>query len=167
MQAAWTQKRGYMGKMDRFYPPGYEWRGELYSVGILWLLAFFLSWEYLFGLYRMTNRLYYYQEGHWIVYSNAVADSFAETVGRSWLGYAAPLLFLVLMTLWHYFSYWRETKSIYVMRRLPRRGVVFASCVKGPALCTVAVVLAAAALYLLYLGLYWLAVPKECMPRLL
>ena len=167
MQAARPQKRGDMGKMDRFYPPGYEWREELYSVGILWLLAFFISWEYLFGLYRLTNRLYHYREGYRFVYPGAVADSFAETAGRSWLGFAAPLLFLALMTLWHCFSYWRGTKSIYVMRRLPRRGVVFASCVKGPALCAVAVVLAAAVLYLLYLGLYWLAVPKECLPRLL
>lgn len=167
MQAARPQKRGYMGKLDRFYPPGYEWREELYSVGILWALAFFLSWTYLFQLHRMTGRLYYFQGGQRLLHPDAVAEPFVKVVSMSWTGFAAPLLFLALMVIWHYFSYWRGTKSIYLMRRLPRRGVVFASCVKGPAVCAVAVVLAAAALYVLYLGLYFLAVPRECMPRLL
>ena len=167
MQAARPQKRGYMGKLDRFYPPGYEWREELYSVGILWALAFFLSWTYLFQLHRMTGRLYYFQGGQRLLHPDAVAEPFAKVVSMSWTGFAAPLLFWALRVIWHYFSYWRGTKRIYVMRRLPRRGVVFASCVKGPAVCAVAVVLAAAALSVLYLGLYFLAVPRECMPRLL
>lgn len=136
-------------------------------MGILWMLAFCLSWSYLFRLYRVTSRLYYFQDGKRFLYPDAVAEPFTKVASMSWTGFTVPLLFLALMAVWHYFSYWRGTKSIYVMRRLPRRGVVFASCVKGPTLCALAVVLAAAALYVLYLGLYWLAVPAECMPRLI
>lgn len=164
--AAVPQKRGSMERIAKFYPPGYEWQDEWKVTGCLLGLAFVLSWQYLFRLVRMTNGLYWYEGGKRFVRAEVIAESYMEVVGNSWLWFLLPIVFLALMAVWHYASYWQYTRSIYVMRRLPRRGVVLASCVQGPLLCAAVLALAAVLLSVLYLGLYWIAVPAECMPRL-
>ena len=162
------RKRGMMKvRLRKLYPPGYEWREELISAAILFGLAFLLSWQYLFRLGQMTHNLYTYDRyGERILRADALAEAFSELIQGSFRGFLLPIVFLTVMVLWHYISYWRNTKSIYVMRRLPKRGVVFLSCVKGPVFCAVLLALAAGVLWMLYLGLYWLAVPAECIPRL-
>ena len=163
------RKREMMKKrLSKLYPPGYEWREELISTAILLGLAFLLSWRYLLRLGRMITRLYAYgRNGEWFLRPDALAQSFSELIQGSFWGFFLPLVFLAVMMVWHYIFYWRHTKSIYVMRRLPRRGVVFLSCIRGPVLCAVMLAVFAGILWLLYLGLYWLAVPAECIPRLI
>lgn len=136
-------------------------------MGLLWLTAFIFSWTYLFRLERMTTNLFRYELDRAYLRSDVVAESFVEVARGSWNLFITPFVFLTMTVLLHYYSYWRDSKSIYVMRRLPRRSVVLASCVKGPALLAGIVVLATAALYGLYLGMYWLSVPAACNPRLL
>lgn len=155
-----------MIRIEKYYPPGYEWQEEWKAVGILMWMAFLLSLQYLFRLEQMTGRLYQYEDRVRIVRDGAVADSFAEVVGNGWQWFLLPIAFLVVMAAWHYASYWQHTKSIYVMRRLPKRGVVFLSCVQGPVLCVAVLSLGVALLYGLYLGIYWITVPAVCMPRL-
>ena len=154
-------------RLERLYPPGYEWREELISAAILAGLAFFISWQYLFRLDRMRRNFYVSNSmGERILRPDAAAESFAALVQGSFFGFFLPLAFLAAMAIWHYVCYWRRTKSIYVMRRLPKRGVVFASCVTGPVLCAAVLTFFMTALWGVYLGMYWLAVPAECMPRM-
>lgn len=160
------QKRGSMERIAKLYPPGYEWQDEWKATGCLLGLAFVLSWQYLFRLGRMTNGLYWYEGGKRFVRAEVMAESYVEVVGDSWLWFLLPIAFLMVMAVWHYASYWQYTRSIYVMRRLPRRGVVLASCVQGTMLCMAALLFTTVLLYVLYLGLYWITVPTECMPRL-
>ena len=155
-----------MERIAKLYPPGYEWQDEWKVTGYLLGLVFILSGQYWFRLGRMTNGLYRYEGGKRFVDAEAIAESYVEVVGNSWLWFLLPIVFLAVMAVWHYVSYWQHTRSIYVMRRLPRRGVVFVSCVQGPVLCAAVLILAVVLLYVLYLGLYWIAVPAECMPRL-
>ncbi|MDE7223066.1 MAG: hypothetical protein K2O34_04715, partial [Acetatifactor sp.] len=81
-----------------------------------------------------------------------------------WGLYVPFVLFLAATMVYHYFYYRRETKSIYLMHRLPRRSVMFASCIKGPLLGMAIGAVALAALYLLYYAIYLLAIPRECLP---
>lgn len=162
------RERGMMkDRLRKFYPPGFEWREELISLAVLFGLAFLLSWKYLFRLGQMTHNLYTYDRyGERTLRPDAFADAFSELIQGSFWGFLLPLVFLAVTVVLHYIYYWRHTKSIYVMRRLPKRGVVFFSCVKGPVLCAALLALAAGVLWVLYLGLYWLTVPAECIPRL-
>lgn len=164
-----SRERGKMKeRLRKLYPPGYEWREELISAAVLFGLAVLLSWRYLFRLGRMTWNLYTYDYTYEkrLLRPDALAEAFSELIHGSFWGFLLPLVFLAVMVIMHYIYYWKHTKSIYVMRRLPKRGVVFLSCIKGPVLCVALLVFAAGVLWMLYLGLYWLAVPAECVPRL-
>lgn len=69
-------------------------------------------------------------------------------------------LFLIVMAFYHYSYYYRGTKSIYLMRRLPAKGVLPASCVREPLFGMAAGAAVFGLLELLYYGIYLLAVPS-------
>ena len=151
-------------KSGNYFPPGYEYEQERNSAGLLLGIGAGLSLSFFRNLYRAVKALYEYENHQWGLRENAVAASFGHLVTGHWGLYVPFVLFLVAMMIYHYFYYRRETKSIYLMRRLPRRGVLFKSCVKGPLLGLGIGAAALTVLYLLYYGIYLLAIPKECLP---
>lgn len=149
---------------ENFFPPGYEYRREQNSAILLLGIGAGLSLQFFRNLYYAAGTLYEYVDYQRVLREGAIAVSFGNLVTGHWGLYVPFVLFLVAMTVYHYFYYYRETKSIYLMRRLPRRSVILASCVKGPLLGLVAGAAALAVLYLLYYGIYLLAIPRECLP---
>ena len=159
-----------MRRFEKFFPPGYGYRAELGITGVLWGGAVAVSaLRYGVELYLAVERLYrevgsgdfgnrrILRDGVWV-------EAFSELAGWYWMLSLPVLLFLAVMPLYHY-CYYRDTGSIYVMRRLPGKGITFKSCVRGPVLGAVIVLASAVLLYFLYYGIYCLGVPAECMPR--
>lgn len=154
-----------MEKLKKFYPPGYPVKAELAGISVLLGLALIYNIQFFFRLTRMLQTFFYMESGERVLVPGARAQSFTQLTDRCWAGFAAALVFLAIMAVERYLYYWSPTKSIYVMRRIPKRGVILASCVKGSVLWSVLFGLLALILFGLYLGLYWLLVPTECMPR--
>lgn len=152
---------------ENYFPPGYgyEYEQERNSALLLLGIGAGLSLSFFGNLYRAVGVLYYEYEKHrQVLRETAVAASFGHLVAGHWVFYVPFVLFLTVMMIYHYFYYYRETKSIYLMRRLPQRGVLFKSCVKGPLLGLGIGAMALAGLYLLYYGIYLLVIPAECLP---
>lgn len=149
---------------ERFFPPGYEYEWERKSAVLLLGTGVGLSLLFFRRLHQAAEVLYEYTDRMRVLRKDAVAVSFGQLVANHWGLYVPLLLFLTAMMIYHYIYYYRETKSIYLMRRLPRRGAVLKSCVMGPlsGLGMAAVILAL--LYLLYYGCYLLVIPGECLP---
>lgn len=154
-----------MEKLKKLYPPGYPVWGELVGVSILLGMTLIMNIQFLFRLTRMLQRLFYMEGRERMLVPGAMAQSFTQLTDRCWTGFVLALVFLAIMTVERYLYYWSLTKSIYVMRRIPKHGVILASCVKGSVLWSVLFGLLELVLFGLYLGLYWLLVPEECMPR--
>lgn len=154
-----------MEKLKKLYPPGYPVWGELVGVSILLGMALIFNIQFLFRLTRMLQTLLYVEGGERILVPGARAQSFTQLTDRCWTGFVLAFVFLAIMAVERWLYYWSPAKSIYVMRRIPKRGVIFASCVKGSVLWSVLFGLLELVLFGLYLALYWLLVPTECMPR--
>lgn len=154
-----------MEKLKTFYPPGYPVKAELAGISVLLGLALIYNIQFLFRLTRMLQTFFYMEGGEQVLVPGATAQSFTQLTDKCWAGFAAALVFLAIMAVERYLYYWSPTKSIYVMRRIPKHGVIFSSCVKGSVLWSVLFGLLALVLFGMYLGLYWLLVPAECMPR--
>lgn len=155
---------GYLWEPKGCFPLGYEYEKERNGAVLLLGAGVVLSFRFFRELYNVVQALYEYVDGRNVLKKNVVAASFGSLVAGDWRLYVPFLLFLAAMTICHYFYYYQETKSIYLMRRLPGRGVVFGSCVKGPLLGWILGMAALAVLYLLYYGIYVLVIPKECLP---
>lgn len=145
--------------LARWYPAGYEYERELGLTAALAGLGLAGSLHFFEELYRETQRLYYYVERERFLREDVIAASFTGLTDWYWPLWIPALLFLLAMPLYHCFYYYKDTKSIYVMRRMPRRGILFKSCVQGPLVAAGAVLGAAALLYLLYFGIYLLSIP--------
>ena len=151
-------------KPENYFPPGYEYEQERNNALFLLGIGAGLSLSFFGNLYRAVEALYEYENHRRVLRENAVAASFGHLVMGHWGLYVPFFLFLTAMMIYHYFYYRRETKSIYLMRRLPRWGVLFKSCVKGSLLGLGIGAAALAVLYLLYYGIYLLVIPAECLP---
>lgn len=151
----------------KFFPPGYPYEDERKVTLFLLGLGSVLSLRFFGSLHSAAESLYYVDRtrGRTLM-PGAVAESFLE-LAWGYAGMFLPLyLFLGAMMLYHYFYYYRETRSIYLMRRLPERSTLLKSCVRAPLLGMEAGIVVMAILFLLYYGSYRLLIPAECMPRL-
>lgn len=150
--------------LEKYFPPGYEYRKERNTAGFLLGLGVVLSLRFFKNLLHAANRLYDHIQGRRVLRAGAAAPPFRQLVEDQWMLYIPLFLFLASMMLYHYFYYYHTTKSIYLMRRLPKRSILFKSCVQGPLLCMGASTVLLAALYLSYYGVYRLVIPAECLP---
>ncbi len=156
-------------KIKNWYPPGYEeaWKEVLLFFVILGC-GIFVSFDFLSRLDGQVEGLYYYNTAKGrILRPDGVAESFVGLAWKSLWGFGLCALFLVTAVIDHWLYYRRTTKSIYVMKRLPDRGVLARSCLWGPCMGAVLLVLLVLMIYSLYYLCYRLRIPEECMPRFL
>ena len=156
--------RSLLWNPEKCFPPGYEYEWERNSAVLLLGIGAGLSLQFFERLYRAAEVLYEYTDRKRVLREDVTAASFGQLVTGHWGLYIPLVLFLAVMTIYHYIYYYRVTRSIYLMRRLPRRGVMFKSCVLGPLLGVGAAAAVLSLLYLLYYGMYLLVIPGECLP---
>ncbi len=154
----WTQ-------LWQWFPPGYEFVWERNTAAVLLALPVVLSLRY-FGKLREAVEWLYYVDGDRgrVLRPDGAAKPFLELAGEYGGLFVPYFLFLAIMAAFHYAYYHRETKSIYLMRRLPRRSVLVASCVRAPLLGMAGGAAAEAVLGLIYYGIYLLVMPGVCAP---
>ena len=158
----------WIGKLEKNYPPGYEYRWELAITAGLTLIAVCFSMYFFIRLGRAVFGLSYYDPATAarLLRPDATIEPFHRIVRGSWQVFWLPALSQAAMVVSHYCYYYRNTHSIYLMRRLPERGLLVRSCLAAPLLCLGMLALVMAILWLLYLGCYFLAVPAQCLPSL-
>lgn len=157
-------KRPVLRQPETYFPPGYEYEKEQGSVLLLLGIGAGLSLQFFGELLSASEALYEYEQGVRVLKQGAAAVPFTKLIMGHWGLYIPLVLFLAAMMIYHYIYYYHETKSIYLMRRLPRRGVTLKSCVLGPLLGLGMAAGALTLLYLLYYVIYLLAIPGECLP---
>ena len=158
------RKKTGLWNPEKFFPPGYEYEWERNSAVLLFGIGVALSLQFFGRLYQAAEALYEYTDRGRVLREDVVAASFGHLVTGHWGLYVPLVLFLTAMMIYHYIYYYRVTRSIYLMRRLPGRGVVLKSCVAGPLTGLGMVIVILALLYLMYYGIYLLVIPGECLP---
>lgn len=161
-----TGKRRPWGPESGF-PPGYEyWERERNGAVFLLAIGAVLSLRFFGRLYQMVKGMYLYVGKERVLREDAreMLIPFSGLMQGHWRLYVPLLLFLAAMVLFRYLYYFRETRSIYLMRRLPVRGVLMASCLWGPLFGMAAGAAVFGLLQLLYYGIYLLALPQGCFP---
>lgn len=152
--------------LETCYPPGYECWQEWTAACILLGMGVLFSFRFFYRLWSAEEQMRQTFEGFRISGEGLEAEAFAGMVCQDLVFFVPLPLFLTAMVVYHYLYYFSKTKSIYLMRRLPRRGAVARSCILGPLLCLGIGGLCVAGLYLLYYVIYLLVIPLAYMPRL-
>lgn len=148
-------------KPEKYYPPGYEYRREWNVAAVLLGAGIVYSFRFLAGIQKAAEALYELRYGVKVYLRGVRAVSFAQLMQGYWFSFAPLFLFLAGMVLYHYIYYYRGTKSIYLMRRLPQKTFIWRSCVEGSALWAAGTTFLAILWYVLFYGIYLLCIPAE------
>ncbi len=136
-----------------------EWQG--YVAGLV--VAVVYSMIYLLRYFNARENLHEWTlQGRQLI-EGAVMPDFAELMDGTLLVFVAIALTMMGLAIYHYIYHRIDTKSYYVMRRLPSRWELHLRCLTLPAaglvLCGIAALIIIAIYYWIYMG----CTPEECL----
>ena len=154
-----------MKKLDlsRYAPPGINVRSEWqeYVAGLAVAVAY--SMIYLLRYFNARENLYEWTLKGRQLKEGAVMPDFAELMDGLLLVFVAIALTMIGLAVYHYIYHRIDTKSYYVMRRLPNRWEMHLRCLTLPLagllICGAAALIVIAIYYWIYMG----CTPEECL----
>ena len=147
-------------------PPGVSFGKECAGVcagavlAALYSLRFFLSYFSARAALYETDSL----TREAMLREDAVLPAFSRILGTSLRGFSVLAFLLLFVAAYHYAYHFRGSRSILLMRRLPRRFELHRRCLAVPALGLLLCLAAALLLLGLYFLVYRFATPAGCLP---
>ena len=149
--------------LSRYAPLGInvrsEWQGYVAGLAV----AIVYSMIYLLRYFNAQENLYEWTLKGRELIEGAVMPDFAELMDGTLLVFLAIALTMMGLVIYHYIYHRLDTKSYYVMRRLPNRWELHLRCLTLP--MTGLLICGAAALIMItiYYWIYMGCTPEECL----
>lgn len=155
-----------MNQMFKKYsPPGEPIKEQVLSYIGAVTVAFLFGLKYLFSFFDALESLYMYEDGKKVIRPMARMTEINQLMEHNFRGIWIILFFCLLMIASNYMSFYRKTKSIYVMKRLKDAKELHKRCLVLPILGFVAGIVFFAILLGLYVGIYYWVTPTVCIPN--
>lgn len=148
-----------------------KWKAEAYfPVGVQWETR--LSWiifGYVASILYSFSYFHYLSESYWSLFDSkkllpeAVMDDYKVIVDNCFVAFAILILCMLYLMVANYRYHYQGSKSIYLMRRLPKKHELCKRCFILPAaviLLTLATILL---LLVVYYEIYLFVTPKQCL----
>lgn len=154
-----------MERLKPFFPVGCRISNEIFLASAGLFAAAFIAFA-AFGVRFSAAVSALYDELHPNrLITDAVMPSFRQLFAGSLTGFYAFLAILPLWALFHYLLHFRESKSIYLMRRLPQKNELTKRCLSAPAAAAVIALITALLSALLCFIAYCLLTPAPALPQ--
>ena len=143
--------------------PGYNYEGEKTTFIVMMILSGFCCLIYDYRYSTARNRLYDWNGKEKVLNVHAVMPDFADLLGWTLWGFliSAGIMLIYIGVRYNYLH--QESKSIYLMRRLPSKGEIFRRCAVIPLAEALLFVLCWLVLLLLFFAIYMISTPDECL----
>jgi hypothetical protein len=150
--------------LSEYFPVGIERRRELKRLLYAALAALLYSMGFLVRLAGAHGELYTeLRDGTRVLISGAVAEDFARLLRGSMIGFWVMAGAALLWASYFYGYHYQDSRSIYLMRRLPQRGELHRRCLTFPLASALALLLLGAATTAAYYLIYVCVMPAQCM----
>lgn len=154
-----------MEYIKKLAPPGISLYHEFVSwcVGLIFALLYSMRFLIAFGNERSS--MYYYEGNTGVRYivDDFVMPDFAELARGSMNGFFFVAVCVLVAIVYHYMYYSQGSHALYLVKRLPDRTYLAKTCLTLPILASVATLVLAFVVLLIYFGLYMLLMPEECL----
>ncbi len=150
--------------IDRFSPPGYNVKWERKFIIISIALSCFISLGFFSNLISEINRLYYIDGGKKYLRENAICATFADVAGALFYGFTVTAITCLFFIIIRRVYLNQNSKCIYTVKRLPHKMPVLKLTLPVPVFYFIAIIFAKSALIMIYLVIYFIAVPDETLP---
>lgn len=168
-QIKWEWRAGFWSRtwdFEKMVPPGVDYKKEVRYFLCALLFTFLSSMVWFFirfqdfhrNLYNTADRL-----GEQIVIEGAMMPDFKLVLGGCLLGFAVLVLCAAAGAGYHYLYYFQGSKSVYLMKRLPKRWELLKRCTVLPAMAVFICLATAFVLLLIYYWYYISNTPPECL----
>ncbi len=157
-----------MGKFEKYIPPGFEFKyekrifiwGMILSLlyGSFFFRRFYYTWDKLFE--KVWKNGQFVRMG---IQEGAVMRDFVDLFDKAWIGFFVVAVYMLFFMLLHYAYFKQESKSIYLMKRLPNKWELHKRCITVP-LIEIGICFMVAFLFLLLCyTVYMTVTPAECI----
>lgn len=150
-------------KLVKYAPPGYDLSFDqtFYFVGLG--IATALSFSYFLRFWEKKGDLYTYHLGEKELRPDAIMPDFIDIFEGSLGGYFILSLCMLLLIALRYAYYYQNSKSIYLMKRLPDKFELHRRSIILPVMAALSCAVIAFLVLLLYFGHYMLFTPDACL----
>lgn len=159
-------KKRILQQIQKQLPPGVDAIREIQAFA--WGLsgAVVYSFSFLWKYLNAREELFEYRYGNFkTLIEGAVMPSFTELLKDTMDGFSVFLVVMIIMVFLHYMTYYKDSKSIYLMKRLPDKWELYRRCAVVPLVSVVIGVVTGAAILLIYYGVYLYFTPAQCLVR--
>ena len=148
----------------RLFPPGFAYKRELTAAGVCLTLCFCFSLGFFASFQSAKAQLYdVLLDRTLVLIPGAVMPDFCDIVLGHMKLFPAAWAASIFLACVNYAYHFQGSKSIYLMRRLPRKSELYRRCLAFPLIFATAALLLAALLMMLYLLYYMAATPAKCL----
>ena len=150
----------------RRWPPGADSRqiGPYFIIGMVVAVLYSMGflWDYMIYLRDIQENLTPMELAD--PNFREMLPTFAELIDGRFLFFPLYVVGFLSFVFFNYRYFWQESKSVYVMRRVCSPWELHLRCWTVPLAGAAVIVLTAAGLYLLYLGIYFWCAPEDIIP---
>lgn len=154
--------------LNRLVPPSLKGRNELRRhmiIGLLLLGFCFLG--FILSYLSARGELFYYDGAGEVkkMFPGVKIAGLNEVLRLKLYGVLLYIIYLIVMSIAYYRSFFTGTKSIYVMRRLADGGETARRCLGITGICAAAELILAAVMVGICILIYYTATPSQCLPE--
>lgn len=151
-------------KLERYAPPGYELKPELSNILFLSVASLLVSFMFFLRFREAYNLLFDFENGVKVLLPNAQMPDF-ETLSKDAFSLFRTLSVGLPLFIWYHYRYFKvETKSVYLMLRLPNRFEYHMRCWAIPLAFILLSYLAIILLKVIYFTYYLNMIPLSAWP---
>lgn len=149
---------------NRYVPLGVNGKKVRNGVLIALGLGVLISFGFFGRLIDAWDELYEWVGRTRVLRQGAVMPGYRTLLQGSFWGLGAVAACMAGLAGGFYASHYQGSRSIYTMRRLPKRWELWRRCLTVPAAAVLCCLLLALLLRFVYFGIYLLVTPEGCLP---
>lgn len=152
--------------IEKQLPPGVDSGIELKAIVLGLLAAVIYSLTFVYKYMDARNELFVYKYGTVkTIMEGAIMPPFTVLLKDTMDGFLMFFWVMLILVVMHYMTYYKESKSIYLMKRLSNRWELYRRCIVIPFAAIFIQIIIGAACLLLYYGIYLFFTPAQCLIR--
>lgn len=152
-----------MTKIQKYLPVGIAAKTELTGIGAGIIIALLRSLFFFDSYFDLYSELYeYFGDRRVLITERKIADFYIIAEGCfDW--FLIVIFMLVALTAFHYAYHYKDSKSIYTMKRLTKKNELYIRCLTVPLISIVICIITVGILLLVYYKFYMAYTPPECL----
>lgn len=150
-------------KIKRIIPVGISPKTEKLIIIVSFLLSIFRALVFYLNYQNSYNYLFEFRDGQRILNETKMMPDFCTITVGCFNGFVISLFIFVFMIIIHYGYHYKDSKSIYTMKRLPQKYELHIRCLSLPFISIILCITLFFILLLLFYHHYMTMTPPECL----